>query len=102
VWARLQRRAGAESGPPAQGKPVAAAVLRVFGPQLAEVPLVATRHSARRQGHARVLMRAIEVRAPPARPPRPAPRPASCRVGDDLLRAPTRLGGAPRCTRSWQ
>ena len=46
----------------AQNKPVAAAVLRVFGPQLAEVPLVATRNDARRQGHARVLMRAIEAR----------------------------------------
>ena len=54
---------------PAQNKPVAAAVLRVFGPQLAEVPLVATRHSARRQGHARVLMRAIEARPARARMP---------------------------------
>ena len=39
----------------------------MFGPQLAEVPLVATRHSARRQGHARVLMRAIEARPARAR-----------------------------------
>lgn len=43
-----------------QGKAVCAAVFRVFGPQLAEVPLVATRLYARRQGHARVLMNAFE------------------------------------------
>jgi N-acetylglutamate synthase-like GNAT family acetyltransferase len=43
-----------------QGKAVCAAVFRVFGPQLAEVPLVATRLYARRQGHARVLMSAFE------------------------------------------
>ena len=42
------------------GRPVAAAVMRVFGQQLAELPLVATRPDARRQGHARVLVRAIE------------------------------------------
>ncbi len=36
------------------------AVFRVFGRQLAEVPLVATRLGARRQGHARVLMAAFE------------------------------------------
>ena len=44
----------------AQGKAVCAAVFRVFGPQMAEVPLVATRLEARRQGHARVLMDAFE------------------------------------------
>jgi GNAT superfamily N-acetyltransferase len=44
----------------AQGKAVCAAVFRVFGPQMAEVPLVATRAEARRQGHARVLMDAFE------------------------------------------
>ncbi|KAK9810346.1 hypothetical protein WJX72_009121 [[Myrmecia] bisecta] len=44
-----------------KGKPVAAAVFRVFGPQLAELPLVATRLTARRQGHARVLIRAFEA-----------------------------------------
>jgi GNAT superfamily N-acetyltransferase len=43
------------------GRPVAAAVLRVFGQQLAELPLVATRPDARRQGHARVMVRAIEA-----------------------------------------
>jgi GNAT superfamily N-acetyltransferase len=43
-----------------QGKAVCAAVFRVFGPQMAEVPLVATRLEARRQGHARVLMDAFE------------------------------------------
>lgn len=43
-----------------QGKPVAAALVRVFGHQLAELPLVATRYAVRRQGHARVLMTAIE------------------------------------------
>jgi len=43
------------------GRPVAAAVMRVFGQQLAELPLVATRPDARRQGHARVLVRAIEA-----------------------------------------
>ena len=46
--------------PGAQGKAVCAAVFRVFGPQMAEVPLVATRLEARRQGHARVLMDAFE------------------------------------------
>ena len=43
-----------------QGKAVCSAVFRVFGRQLAEVPLVATRLGARRQGHARVLMNAFE------------------------------------------
>jgi GNAT superfamily N-acetyltransferase len=43
------------------GRAVAAAVVRVFGSQLAELPLVATRPDARRQGHARVLVRAIEA-----------------------------------------
>jgi hypothetical protein len=43
-----------------QGKPVAAALVRVFGHQLAELPLVATRYASRRQGHARVLMSAID------------------------------------------
>jgi hypothetical protein len=43
-----------------QGKPVAAALVRVFGRQLAELPLVATQYASRRQGHARVLMSAIE------------------------------------------
>lgn len=42
-------------------RPVAAAVVRVFGQQLAELPLVATRPDARRQGHARVMVRAIEA-----------------------------------------
>lgn len=40
-----------------QGKPVVAAIMRVFGPQLAELPLIATKLSARRQGHARVLLK---------------------------------------------
>lgn len=44
-----------------KGKPVCAATLRVFGPQLAEMPLVATKQEARRQGHARVIVRAIEA-----------------------------------------
>jgi len=44
-----------------QGKAVCSAVFRVFGPQMAEVPLVATRLEARRQGHARVLMDAFEM-----------------------------------------
>jgi GNAT superfamily N-acetyltransferase len=43
-----------------RGVPVCAAVFRVFGARVAEVPLVATRGSARRQGHARVLMAALE------------------------------------------
>lgn len=43
-----------------QGKPVAAALVRVFGQRMAELPLVATRYAVRRQGHARVLMNAIE------------------------------------------
>ncbi|MEW5318728.1 MAG: hypothetical protein WDW38_009924 [Sanguina aurantia] len=43
-----------------RGRPVCAAVLRVFGTQLAELPLVATSSSARRQGHCRVLMAILE------------------------------------------
>lgn len=39
-----------------QGKPVVAAIVRVFGPQLAELPLIATKNNARRQGHARILV----------------------------------------------
>lgn len=39
-----------------KGKPVVAATSRVFGPQYAELPLIATRSTARRQGHARVLV----------------------------------------------
>lgn len=35
-------------------------MFRVFGRRLAEVPLVATRLGARRQGHARILMNAFE------------------------------------------
>lgn len=41
---------------PPQGKPVVAAIVRVFGPQLAELPLIATKNTARRQGHARILV----------------------------------------------
>jgi hypothetical protein len=44
-----------------QGMSVCAAVCRVFGTILAEVPLVATRAAARRQGHARVLMSGLET-----------------------------------------
>ncbi|KAL3153902.1 hypothetical protein ABBQ32_013467 [Trebouxia sp. C0010 RCD-2024] len=44
-----------------QGRAVCAAVFRAFGAQLAEVPLVATKADARRQGHCRVLMTAFEV-----------------------------------------
>ena len=44
-----------------QGSPVCAAVFRAFGAQLAEVPLVATKADARRQGHCRVLMAAFET-----------------------------------------
>ena len=39
-----------------KNKPVVAATSRVFGPQYAELPLIATRSNARRQGHARVLV----------------------------------------------
>ena len=46
---------------PLQGRPVCAAVMRAFGAQLAEVPLVATKADARRQGHCRVLMQAFEA-----------------------------------------
>lgn len=45
---------------PAQGKPVVAAICRIFGPQMAELPLVATKQTARRQGHARVLVNCFE------------------------------------------
>lgn len=34
--------------------------MRVFGHQLAELPLVATRYTMRRQGHAHVLITAVE------------------------------------------
>ena len=40
---------------------VCVAVLRIFGAQLAELPLVATRPDARRQGHAKVLVTALEA-----------------------------------------
>lgn len=36
--------------------PVVAAVVRVFGPQMAELPLIATAKSQRRRGHAKVLV----------------------------------------------
>lgn len=39
-----------------RGKPVVAATCKVFGPQCAELPLIATKTDARRQGHARVLV----------------------------------------------
>ncbi|KAG1656826.1 hypothetical protein FOA52_008460 [Chlamydomonas sp. UWO 241] len=45
-----------------KGKSVCAGLLRIFGTHLAELPLVATRANARRQGHCRVLMAAIESR----------------------------------------
>ncbi len=44
-----------------QGKAVAALVFRVFGARCAEVPLVATRLSNRREGHAQVLMGALQA-----------------------------------------
>lgn len=42
------------------GKPVVSGVARVFGRDLAELPLIATSTAARRQGHARVLVTAFE------------------------------------------
>ena len=36
--------------------PVVAAVVRVFGPQMAELPLIATSKAQRRRGHAKVLV----------------------------------------------
>jgi GNAT superfamily N-acetyltransferase len=51
---------GGDAAPCVQGKPVCCAVFRIFGAALAEVPLVATRLGARRCGHARVLMAALE------------------------------------------
>jgi N-acetylglutamate synthase-like GNAT family acetyltransferase len=44
-----------------KGKAVCAAVVRVFGEAMAEMPLIATRYDARRQGHAKVLVRALEA-----------------------------------------
>jgi hypothetical protein len=44
-----------------KGKPVSVATMRVFGTFLAEMPLVATRECARREGHCRALMAAIET-----------------------------------------
>ncbi len=43
-----------------EGEPVAAATMRCFGAHLAELPLIATKLTARRQGHAKVLMKAFE------------------------------------------
>eukprot|EP00798_Chlamydomonas_sp_ICE-L_P014358 gene14358-20355_t len=43
-----------------RGRPTCAGILRVFGPYLVELPLIATKFDARRQGHCRVLMDAIE------------------------------------------
>lgn len=43
-----------------EGQPVAAATMRCFGAHLAELPLIATKLTARRQGHAKVLMQAFE------------------------------------------
>ncbi|CAG9464154.1 unnamed protein product, partial [Pedinophyceae sp. YPF-701] len=43
-----------------RGKPVVAAVFRVFGEEVAELPLIATKSDARREGHARVLMNIFE------------------------------------------
>ncbi len=43
-----------------QKHPVCALVMRAFGNMLAEVPLIATRLDARRKGHARYLMTALE------------------------------------------
>ncbi len=37
-----------------------AAICRVFGPQMAELPLIATKNTARRQGHARILVGCFE------------------------------------------
>ncbi|GFH08962.1 N-acetyltransferase domain-containing protein, partial [Haematococcus lacustris] len=34
--------------------------MRVFGSSLAELPLVATKQAARRQGHCRVLVREVQ------------------------------------------
>jgi GNAT superfamily N-acetyltransferase len=44
-----------------RGRPVCAGVMRLFGGLLAELPLVATRQDARRCGHARVLVDALEA-----------------------------------------
>ena len=43
-----------------RGVPVCSGLLRIFGQHMAELPLVATAAAARRQGHCRVLMTAIE------------------------------------------
>ena len=43
------------------GAPVSAAVFRVFGAGLAELPLIATASSARRAGHCAVLLAAAEA-----------------------------------------
>ena len=43
-----------------KNKPVVAAIVRICGPTLAELPLIATKSEARRQGHAKVLVRLFE------------------------------------------
>lgn len=44
-----------------KGVPVLSGLVRVLGPNLAELPLIATRMDARRQGHCRVLLHALEA-----------------------------------------
>lgn len=39
-----------------KGKPVVSALVRICGPAMAELPLIATKTTARRRGHARVLV----------------------------------------------
>ena len=43
-----------------QKQAVCVLVTRIFGNMMAEVPVVSTKESARRQGHARRLMHALE------------------------------------------
>ena len=44
----------------AQGRPVLTAVFRAFGPELAELPLIATQAAERRKGHCKVFMGALQ------------------------------------------
>ena len=43
-----------------QGKPVLTAVFRAFGPELAELPLIATQAAERRKGHCKVFMGVLQ------------------------------------------
>ncbi|GLI61577.1 hypothetical protein VaNZ11_003959, partial [Volvox africanus] len=60
MYAILLRYRGADKE--ARGRPVLAALVRVLGSSMAEIPLVATRYDCRRQGHLRALVEGLRHR----------------------------------------